>query len=119
MPGIRELNATGNLENMAKARAARKAAAAARRESGLRSDFLDEPYWLELAKERGVRLPPPGQAPTPTAMERFLHAIGVSGSRYFRWSGEKALTDFATANPLWPARAWAGLCLEALAGGRL
>lgn len=56
---------------------------------------------------------------TPKLMERWLGRLGVTGVDYLAWAGEKTLSDFAKNNPRWPLRAWVGIVLEAIDGGRL
>ena len=90
----------------------RKRKSAERAASLLRRDFLDNPRWEELATSAHVTLPTWGDAPSPTIMRSFLRKIGVAVTDYLSWAGGAKLTDFAKANPAWPARAWAGLVLE-------
>lgn len=96
--------------NLEKAKVARKANAEARRNSTLRNDFLDAVWWEELAREKGVRLPPWGMPCTVSRMTTWLHKIGVSVTAYQREYGK--LAEFISLNPQWPMRSWAGLTLE-------
>jgi hypothetical protein len=99
-------------KNLERARLSRLAKGEARRRSTLRRDYLDMPEWERLASEFGVRLPPHGEAPTPSVMRQFLGRLGRSVGWYYDESGDKSLRDFAANNPTWEARAWAGTVLE-------
>ncbi|MGH7862457.1 MAG: hypothetical protein ACREOS_09490 [Candidatus Dormibacteraceae bacterium] len=99
----------------AKALLAKKARAAVRATSPLRKDFADAHEWEQLASRYGVRLPPWGEPPTVALMIRFLHRLKVSIDEcgdWSGWSGRDGLKKWIESNPLWPARAWAGLLLE-------
>ena len=93
---------------LAKAAATR----AARLSSGLRSDFLDAPHWAELGSAYGRRLPSWGTPCTTGSMTKWLKRAGLSVAWYREWSGYQSLQQWIDANPLWPLRAWAGICLE-------
>jgi hypothetical protein len=97
--------------NLAKAKAARTAAVAARRSSTLRTDFLDSSTWDDLARERKLRLPPWGMACTVSRMRTWLHKVGMSQRNWENNNGCK-LAQFPERNPDWPMRAFAGLTLE-------
>jgi hypothetical protein len=97
---------------LAKATAAAAVARQARKASNLRTDFLDEPHWVDLAREAGFRLPVWGTPCTPGAMTRWLKRCGLSVAWYREATGFTSLRQHITANPRWPLRAWAGLCLE-------
>jgi hypothetical protein len=45
-------------------------------------------------------------------MTRWLKRTGFSVAWYRQWSGYQSLQEWINANPLWPLRAFAGLCLE-------
>ena len=99
-------------ENLERARLSRLAKGEARRRSTLRRDYLDMPEWERLASDFGVRLPPHGEAPTPTVIRQFLNRIKRSVAWYYEQTGEKSLRDFTANSPAWEARAWAGIVLE-------
>ena len=97
---------------LAKARAAAATARAARKASALRTDFLDDPHWLDLAREAGFRLPVWGTPCTPAAMKRWLKRCGLDLAWFRESVGFRTVQQHIAANPRWPLRAWAGLCLE-------
>jgi hypothetical protein len=99
-------------DRLALARQAGIAARAARGASPLRTDFLDADNWTELAHTYGLRLPVWGTPCTTGAMTRWLKRTGLSVAWYREWSGYQSLQQWIDANPLWPLRAFAGLCLE-------
>lgn len=96
---------------LAKAHATKSAKTAARKASKLRRDFLDADYWADLARKQGLRLPPWGEAATVVNMRAWCHRVGVSQGRLEAWAGCK-LVELVARNPLWPARAIAGIILE-------
>ena len=98
-------------EQRQQAQETRKLNTLTRQASSLRQDFLTAPYWLELAKKYGVRLPAWGIAPTISNMRTWLHKVGISQPEYESYYNEK-LGDFLVQNPEWPLRAWVGLVLE-------
>ncbi len=84
-----------------------------------RDRYLEEPAFLEMAREAGVHLPVYGQKVTTGKMEKWLRKIGSPSAKYQEWAGEKGLTAFARNNPTWPLRSWAMLVLEAKLEGKL
>lgn len=105
--------------NTDEARAKRQATLAARKAGILRSDFLDADNWARLASERHLYLPKWGTPCTTGIMRRWLRKLSLSVEWYRNWSGFGTLAQWPAENPLWPARAFAGLLLEeAEAAGR-
>ena len=90
-----------------------------RRKSAFRTDFADAPRWEELARAKGIRLPRWATACTPGAMENWLRRLDIHVTRYYEWSGTKALREFRANNPDWPLAAWVGLLLEKKEEGKL
>lgn len=78
----------------------------------LKRDFASAPHWLELARARNVRLPLWTTPCTTSGMRRWLRRAGLSVGWYRRWSGYRSLQEWIDANPRWPLRAFAGICLE-------
>lgn len=114
MPKLAELSLEQCKANLEKAHAARAANAAARAASTLRRDFMDATYWEDLARAKGLRLPPWGQGCSVSTMRSFLHKAGLSQSKYEGHYGK--LQGFPQKNPTWPLRSWAGTVLELLEG---
>jgi hypothetical protein len=102
---------------LASARIARAAKNAARKASTLRKDFLDQDHWEDLAREKGLRLPQWGDAPTVSNMRTWLHKVGMSQAEWETENGCR-LAQFPVNNPDWPLRAFAGLTLELIAERR-
>ncbi len=109
--GLKNLTAEERKTMQEKARAARAANAAARKASTLRNDFMDANHWEDLARARGLRLPPWGQPCTVSRMRTWLHRVGISQGDWEANNGCK-LAQFPVLNPDWPMRAFAGLTLE-------
>ena len=80
--------------------------------ANLRSDFLDDPRWVDLARKRGLRLPAWTAICTRSAMVRWLHRLGLSMDWYREQNGYRTVEQWIEANPAWPLRAFVGLCLE-------
>ena len=91
----------------------------------LRSDFMDDGYWVELAQAAGVKLPPYGVPCTAGRMSRWLARLGIPTEAYLLWNGADLsgrrqtgkLSDFIVRNPDWPLKAWVGLMLEVRTNG--
>ena len=79
----------------------------------MKTDYADEPLWLELAKARGIRLPQRGTPLTTARMKQMARLVGWTPEDYRQWSGFRTFAAFIEANPTWSARAFAGLLLEA------
>ena len=94
------------------ARLKRQATMKARKALNLRTDFLDDPHWQDLAREAGFRLPVWSTPCTPGTMTRWLKRCGLSVAWYREATGFDSLRQHINANPRWPLRAWVGLCLE-------
>ena len=94
-----------------RANAARKDRQTTRKLSTLRHDFLDADLWLQLASQRGLRLPPWGKPATVSNMRTWLHKVGWSQQQFEEWSG-CSLRHFIALNSEWPLRAFAGVVLE-------
>ena len=59
-----------------------------------------------------ARLANRGTPPAPVKMERFLRALGITGTAYRRWAGNQSFGEFINMNPTWTLRAWQILILE-------
>ena len=80
--------------------------------TALRSNFLDDGHWVDLARKYYVRLPIWKTAPTTEKMRYWLRKFRVRETEYLEATGYKVLEDFMRLNPDWPLRAWVGLLLE-------
>lgn len=101
----------GNLEALAKAQEARIRKAAERQSSTLLRDFAHDLDWRKLARVYDVKLPGYGTPMTPTAMRRYLRALGYDIKWYQEWSGWLKLQNFIAQNGAWPLRGWVGMLL--------
>jgi hypothetical protein len=72
----------------------------------------DQLRWIDMAKERKLRLPLWRMQCTTGGMRRWLRKIKRDPTWYLEKTNEKTLKVFAQNNPTWPLRAWAGICLE-------
>ncbi len=84
-----------------------------------RDHYLEEPEFLEMVREAGLRPPKYGQKVTTGKMTAWIRKIGSTVPAYLRWSGEKNLTVFAKNCPDWPFRAWGIEVLVAKIEGKL
>ena len=112
MSNLSALTPAERQASLEKARISRAVNTQARAASSLRRDFAEESVWLELARSRGIRLPPYGVATTPGQMEKFLRKLNLSTEWYREWSGFPTLAVWPEHNPTWPLRAFVGLLLE-------
>lgn len=96
---------------LVKAKVVQREKQAARKASTLRRDFLDASLWEDLARERGLRLPPWGEPATMSNMRTWIHKIGWSQAECEDWAGCK-LGELIERNSTWPLRALAGVLLE-------
>lgn len=78
----------------------------------LRTNYLDDGYWLELASARGVRLPYTTTPCTTGGMEKWLRRVGLSVEWYRDWTGYDKLTEWIVRNPGFSLRAFVGQALE-------
>lgn len=74
----------------------------------------DEKHWLELARQRNVKLPQHNTPCTPAAMIRWLHKLGLSLAWYQEYTGYKKLQQWIDASPAARLRWFVGLLLEEL-----
>ncbi len=89
---------------------------AEKREAGkalYRTDFLDDEYWKELAREFNVTLPQWHIAPEKPKMRSWVRRLGINERNYKDACGDGwQYDDFAILNPDWPLRAFVGILLE-------
>jgi len=95
------------------AKAARRTRKLAALQSNVRFDWPDDARWVDLATERGVRLPLRLALCTPASIARFLHRLGRDGAWFKKWSGYNP-AGWIAMNPRWSLRAVVGLILEEL-----
>jgi hypothetical protein len=96
-------------------RAAKAAKVAQRRANPVRREWLDQDYHERLAKVFGIRLPPPGEVPTPSVMRRFLNRVRRSVRWWYGETGFSRLDQFSECNPECSAREWGCTVLESVA----
>jgi hypothetical protein len=80
----------------------------------MRDNFADANYWVDLARERNIRLPLWRMSCTTGGMRRYLKRLHIEVTDYLEANNEKNLRQFSQMNPDWPLRAWVGLVLENL-----
>ena len=78
----------------------------------MKTDWLDDETWQDMARDRGLKLPAMYLLPTPTAIRRWLRRLGMTNAEFREWGGYATLEDFARLNPRWPLRALVGILLE-------
>lgn len=105
-------------EHLEKLKAGREAKKNATPDPSLRSDFKDDDTWHDLAIKHKVRLPHWGTPLTTGVIENWLHKLNIPLKAYYDWFGDKTMRAFIDMNPTWPARAFAGLLLEAHDSGQ-
>lgn len=82
-------------------------------EANLKQDFLDLPYWRQLASEAGVRLP---MSYVPAIevkhVKKLLKKLNIDVKEWCEVEGYSTLKKFGVDNPTYPAYAHCGLVLE-------
>jgi hypothetical protein len=81
--------------------------------AGMKTVYLDDAAWVELAQARGLKLPNLATAPTSGKIEHWLHRLCLTGRDFTAWCGFTPAGWIAT-NPTWSLRALVGLLLEDL-----
>ena len=100
------------LTPQARAAAAEGRRAAIKAGAHYKRDWLDGPFWEELAKARGIRLPQWHTAPTPRALKTWSRSLGnLDFEGIFGCSSSRAIE----LNPTAPLRSFVGWLLEAAA----
>lgn len=110
VPNNLEQSPEQRVANLAKARATVAGLKATAGE--LKTDWLDDEVWQDIAKERGVRLPAPWQRIDDRSHRKALRAVGMNVQEFLEWGGYAELSDFARLNPRWPLRALYVVLLE-------
>jgi len=82
-------------------------------EDNLKTDWLEDNYWCDLAKKHGIRLP---QKHIPNTemkyLKRVLKKCNVDYKEYLEACGCKSFTQLAAFNPTATIRAEVGWALE-------
>lgn len=99
-------------ELLAKAYAAKVAKAIFRQENkhNIKTDYLDNGYWGDLASKYKIRMPSTLDAVSTTILRKYLKRCGVSVEVFNEHYTSMAY--FVKRNPKWNAYAAAGLILE-------
>jgi len=74
-----------------------------------KKDWLDKEWWISLAQERRIRLPPWYVPPTPVLLKRWARKLGKTPFREHFGCSPQALIQ---KNPKVPLRAFVGQMLE-------
>lgn len=77
-----------------------------------RKEYADDDYWKELAKERGVRMPPFYTRPSDQDIKHWLKMCKVSYAQFVEAFGWKDAEEFEQMNPTHGMKILAGLILE-------
>lgn len=80
--------------------------------ANVRDDFMDMPYWEQLASDFGIRLPISGQVTTRAKLTKWLHRIGVTPKAYCTWVGYKSYSKAVALAGGLGLRSVAGMALE-------
>lgn len=86
--------------------------------SNLKREWLDEPYWRQLAKNRKYRMPMYFLPLTKKGIERVLKELGQSREFFREAFGLATYCEFVVRNPRMPLWVFAGNCLEILDSNR-
>lgn len=77
-----------------------------------KADYLDEPYWRELSKKIGARLPPSYTRPSDADIKHWLRICKVPYPQFVEAFGWATAEEFETLNPNHGMKIVAGLILE-------
>ncbi len=80
----------------------------------VRTIYMDDSGWVELAQARGLILPHKAIACTNFTMKKWMDKLNFSLERYQEWTGFKNVKDWRLANKDWSLRSWVGMLLEEL-----
>ena len=83
-----------------------------RQRATYRQDYLDDDYWLELAKNLGVRLPPYYSRPSDQDIKHWLRLCKVPYHQFVDAFGWENCEEFERLNPTHGMKILAGLILE-------
>lgn len=78
----------------------------------MKTEYLDDAQWVDLATARGLKLPNLATACTQAAVAPWLKRLGISRDEFTRWSGYQNPAAWSAANPTFSLRALVGLLLE-------
>lgn len=79
----------------------------------LKTDYADDYFWNDLARELDVRLPNKTSPNTEVKyLKRVLKQFDIDPKEYAESCGVKNLKELSTLNPTWTARAEVGMLLE-------
>jgi hypothetical protein len=74
--------------------------------------MLTMPYWEDLARASGVRLPYQSTKLTTGGVAKFLHRLDLSVGTFCKWMGHPNLKAVVEANSWFSLREFCGLVLE-------
>ncbi len=80
--------------------------------ANLKTVYLDDAYWVELAEARGIKLPNRTTAPTQGKVSPYLTKLDISRKQFADWCGYKNPAEWIERNKTWSLRALIGLLLE-------
>lgn len=81
-------------------------------EANLRTEYTDDKFWTDIARQMGVRLPVWYEAASPKIVRKVLKAIDKDTSWLYDSWGVKSINRIIEMNPTYNARAIVGLILE-------
>ena len=82
--------------------------------TNLKTEYLDDDNWVELAKTHGINLPHKNTPCTQGKVSPYLTKLGISRKQFADWCGYANPAEWITKNPTFSLRALVGLLMEEL-----
>jgi hypothetical protein len=111
---ISPFNAKDTQESVIKSRLALAAAAKKLKRSlpvTIKTEYLDDDAWVELAQARGWHLPQKNTRASSAGVAPWLRRLGLDKPKFRIWCGYNPV-GWCKQNPTWSLRALVGLLLE-------
>ncbi len=80
--------------------------------TNLKTVYLDDEHWVELAATHGIKLPNRTVVPTQGKLASYLTKLGISRKQFADWCGYKNPAEWIERNKTWSLRALVGLLIE-------
>jgi hypothetical protein len=77
----------------------------------IKTDYLDDDAWVELAGARGWHLPQKNTVASSAGVAPWLKRMGLDKPKFGAWCGYSP-AEWCKVNPNWSLRALVGLLLE-------
>ncbi len=101
------------LDALAKARLAKtNRVSTPKTRTSLKTVYLDDEHWVELAATHGIKLPNRTIVPTQGKLAPYLTKLGISRKQFADWCGYANPAEWIAKNSTFSLRALVGLLME-------